>query len=230
MRTLKTTMKADFIRSHKVEDVSAAVDGSRTKQDTSSASSIGRPIGGEESKELEENVPLDTGELNSTKRSRPRSKTFTFSRSDKGGSSPTKKQRSDADDVDILKSPSSTSLAKSTSSSFLSKLQKPAAPEEYVSYLRKVQEPKDVEVGKLHKLRLLLRNETVQWVVTFITLGGMTEIVGLLHRIIEVEWRYVDCIAILILIFHTNTSTERITKTSFCMKRFFVSKLYAPLI
>jgi hypothetical protein len=197
MRTLKTTMKADFIRSHKVEN-SGGFDDSKTKQDTTSTSSSARTSVGDESKELEENVPLDINEPTSTKRSRPRSKTFTFSRSDKGGSSPTKKQKSDVNDVNIPRSPSSTSLAKSTSASFLSKLQKPAAPEEYVSYLRKVQDPKEVEVGKLHKLRLLLRNETVQWVVTFITLGGMAEIVGLLHRIIEVEWRYVNFVLVFI--------------------------------
>jgi len=41
----------------------------------------------------------------------------------------------------------------------------------------------------LHKLRLLLRNETVEWVDNFIKDGGMTELVGLLHRIMEMEWR-----------------------------------------
>jgi hypothetical protein len=58
-----------------------------------------------------------------------------------------------------------------------------------VAYLRKVQKPQLVEVGKVHKLRLLLRNETVAWIEDFIQLGGMKEIVGLLNRIMEVEWR-----------------------------------------
>lgn len=62
-------------------------------------------------------------------------------------------------------------------------------PVDYVGYLRKVQKPELVEVGKLHKLRLLLRNETVAWTEEFIRQGGMQEIVGLLHRIMEVEWR-----------------------------------------
>lgn len=62
-------------------------------------------------------------------------------------------------------------------------------PLDYVNYLRKVQQPELVEVGKLHKLRLLLRNETVAWTEEFIRQGGMQEIVGLLHRIMEVEWR-----------------------------------------
>jgi hypothetical protein len=193
MRTLKTSMKADFIRSHKVEQTPHGSSGSQSRQAIAVESTSDHTSPTDDSKELEANVPIETSESASTKRSRPRSRTFTFSRSDKGGSSPTKKQKADSTAVNIPKSPSSTSLAKSTSStsSFLSKLQKPAVPEEYVSYLRKVQDPKEVEVGKMHKLRLLLRNETVQWVVTFITLGGMTEIVGLLHRIILVEWRYV---------------------------------------
>ena len=41
----------------------------------------------------------------------------------------------------------------------------------------------------MHKLRLLLRNETVEWVDTFIQDGGMTELVALFHRIMEIEWR-----------------------------------------
>lgn len=74
----------------------------------------------------------------------------------------------------------------------MTKSVQPVGPEEYISYLREVQMPVSVEVGKLQKLRQLLRNETVAWVDVFITRGGMTEIVGLLYRIIQVEWRYVD--------------------------------------
>jgi hypothetical protein len=61
--------------------------------------------------------------------------------------------------------------------------------DDFVAYLRKVQRPELVEVGRLHKLRILLRNETVAWTDEFIGLGGMEEIVGLLHRTMEVEWR-----------------------------------------
>lgn len=62
-------------------------------------------------------------------------------------------------------------------------------PADFVAYLKKVQKPELVEVGKLHKLRLLLRNETVAWTEEFIKQGGMKEIVDLLHRIMAVEWR-----------------------------------------
>ena len=65
-------------------------------------------------------------------------------------------------------------------------------PDDYISYLKKVQQPEVVEVGKVHKLRQLLRNETVDWVNTFIIQGGMIELVELLYRINKVEWRYVN--------------------------------------
>ncbi|KKY26797.1 putative gtpase binding protein rid1 [Diplodia seriata] len=122
---------------------------------------------------------------------RPRSKTFTFSRGDKG-----EKQKSEvpppdrsSKSYDAQKSPSSKSLSSATGSSFFSRAPKAATPEEFVAYLRKVQKPELVEVGKLHKLRLLLRNETVAWVDAFICQGGMMEIVGLLERIMQIEWR-----------------------------------------
>ncbi len=83
----------------------------------------------------------------------------------------------------------SLSGSASSSSSLLSKLKSNQTPSDFVSYLRKGQKPELVEVGKLHKLRLLLRNETVAWTEDFIRQGGMKEIVGLLHRIMEIEWR-----------------------------------------
>ncbi|KAK4103209.1 hypothetical protein N658DRAFT_421973 [Parathielavia hyrcaniae] len=73
--------------------------------------------------------------------------------------------------------------------SFLAKVKGQQLPGDFVAYLQKVQQPELVEVGKLHKLRLLLRNETVAWTDEFVRQGGMKEIVELLHRIITVEWR-----------------------------------------
>jgi len=75
------------------------------------------------------------------------------------------------------------------SGGMLSKNKLQQCPADFVACLRKVQKPELVEVGKLHKLRLLLRNETVSWTDEFIAHGGMKEIVGLLKRIMEVEWR-----------------------------------------
>jgi hypothetical protein len=57
--------------------------------------------------------------------------------------------------------------------------------------LKEVQKPELVEVGKLHKLRILLRNETVAWVEAFISCGGMDQVVDLIYRTIKVDWRFV---------------------------------------
>jgi hypothetical protein len=73
----------------------------------------------------------------------------------------------------------------------LAKVKGQQLPVDFVAYLQKTPRPENVEVGKLHKLRLLLRNETVAWTEDFIRQGGMKEIVELLHRIMAVEWRYV---------------------------------------
>lgn len=78
--------------------------------------------------------------------------------------------------------------------SFLAKVKGQQLPGDFVAYLQKVPQPEHVEVGKLHKLRLLLRNETVAWTEEFIHQGGMKEIVDLLHRIMAVEWRCVHII------------------------------------
>ncbi|KAL2162057.1 hypothetical protein VTH06DRAFT_7842 [Thermothelomyces fergusii] len=72
---------------------------------------------------------------------------------------------------------------------FLAKVKGQQLPGDFVAYLQRVPQPELVEVGKLHKLRLLLRNETVAWTEDFIRQGGMKEIVELLHRIMAVEWR-----------------------------------------
>lgn len=128
----------------------------------------------------------------SSKRERPRSRTFTFSRSD----SPTKKQKGELAERKtsskanpIPKSPSSRSLVSNASDRSISNGAKAVKADEFIAYLKKTPKPQQVEVGKLHKLRLLIRNETVDWVDNFIQDGGMTELVGLLHRIMEIEWR-----------------------------------------
>ncbi|KAH4175623.1 hypothetical protein HBI81_001930 [Parastagonospora nodorum] len=198
MRTLKLEVKADFVRMHKLDTPSA----SRTASAHSSiGESDGRPTqkpghtrsnkSRDEAME-EETVTSPTDKPGSSKRERPRSRTFTFSRSD----SPTKKQKPDANErktsskaVNIPKSPSTRSLASTSSDRSVSNGVKSVKADEFIKYLKKTPKPGNVEVGKLHKLRLLLRNETVDWVDNFILEGGMTELVALLHRIMEIEWR-----------------------------------------
>ena len=139
-----------------------------------------------------------TGFTESPKKARPRSRTFTFSRS---GQSPSKKQKSErptpyqrAKSGGLTPSASSTSLASNGTaqgSTFFSRAKNSADPEDYIKYLKEVQAPELVEVGKIHKLRQLLRNETVGWIDTFVIQDGMIELVELLYRIIKVEWRWV---------------------------------------
>ncbi len=80
--------------------------------------------------------------------------------------------------------------------SLFGKSEKFSLPEQVIGYLRKVQQPQAVEVGKIQKLRQLLRNETVGWLDDFISQGGMMEIIELLYRTMAVEWRYVHVVPI----------------------------------
>ncbi|KAI4160466.1 MAG: hypothetical protein LQ342_005699 [Letrouitia transgressa] len=84
---------------------------------------------------------------------------------------------------------SHTPEAASKSTLFSRLSTKPILPDEFVSYLRNTTKPEAVDTEKVHKLRQLLRNETVGWVDDFIEKGGIVELIGLLNRILEVEWR-----------------------------------------
>ena len=197
MRSLDTNIKADFIKKDKTGCGSASSSEGLLLTST-------RPTAGKRS-QTDVATTHDTGEFvdptdstQSPKKPRPRSRTFTFSKS---GQSPSKKQKSERPashqrnkSGGLTPSASSTSLASDGAmqgSTFFSRANKPALPEDYIKYLRQVQAPGSVEVGKIHKLRQLLRNETVGWVDDFIMQGGMTELLGLLYRTIKVEWRFV---------------------------------------
>lgn len=185
MRSLDMTMKKDFVKQDWAELEAAKNARPGTNGSDSSADIIEEPK-----------------EEPAVKPKRPRSRAFTLTRSrSKEPPSPTKKQKPE-ESIGLgrhLRSKSTESLRdgnKSLKESGASVAQtliakaKGQLPEDFVSYLRKVQKPESVEVGRLHKLRLLLRNETVAWTDEFIKKGGMAEIVGLLHRTMEVEWRY----------------------------------------
>ncbi|KAI9838317.1 MAG: hypothetical protein M1819_005585 [Sarea resinae] len=206
LRSLDVRIKADFVKQDKSDSPTKSAAGSLKadfeKQDKSESPT--KSAAG--SMKAFWDAPMTTGvhsgdacpaeQASPTKRSRPRSKTFTLSR---GDNSPTKKQKSENDgtagrtkSTDFSKSGSSKSLTSAgvaQAMAFVGKPAKPTVPGDFISYLRKEQQPENVEVGKLHKLRLLLRNETVTWVDAFIKQGGMMEVVGLLHRIMDVEWR-----------------------------------------
>ncbi|KAF2724799.1 hypothetical protein K431DRAFT_217215 [Polychaeton citri CBS 116435] len=194
MRTLTLRVKADFVK----QDHGAKSAGASSEEAMVEAMTDASKTGAEAK---EENT--DVNDSKSTKRSRPRSRTFTFSKADKrgGDTSPSKKQRSSSKarkeektrpvSIHVPKSGGSKSSTPTTPTfgSFGRSGQAPASPSSFITYLKQNQDPTVVEVGRLHKLRILLRNETVAWVDNFISQGGMSEIVGLLHRIMEVEWR-----------------------------------------
>ncbi|KAK4958746.1 hypothetical protein LTR10_003542 [Elasticomyces elasticus] len=132
-------------------------------------------------------------------RSRPRSRTFTFSKGDKragGGDAAPAKERSKSKSrpTSVYIPADGTGTSTTTSKSPFGSISRKSAattavPADYISHLRSNTDPTKLEVGRLHKLRILLRNETVAWVDSFLSLGGMVEIVGLLHRIMALEWR-----------------------------------------
>ena len=205
LRSLDTHIKADFIKQDKAESATAqpAPPTSAGTKLWGAISSIEpaarRPERTERSKSSSGAVREDPGHSSPGKRARPRSKTFSISRADV---SPSKKQKPDSGTSGRAKS---SNLSTSSSTTSLHSFggahtmvatspvgnPKPAIPEEFVAYLREVQKPESVEVGRLHKLRLVLRNERVAWVDSFIAMGGMDEIISLLNRIMKVEWRCV---------------------------------------
>ncbi|KFY11589.1 hypothetical protein V491_07145, partial [Pseudogymnoascus sp. VKM F-3775] len=181
MRSLANTMKIDFIRQDWAETAASHLMPPTTANSMESASS-----------------GTHTVETSPQKTKRPRSRTFTgftLSKSSKKSASAAETKPETARRHSRNKSTDSTvdkgkslSATVSAASNLIAKAKGHSAVD-FVAYLRKVQKPESVEVGKLHKLRLLLRNETVAWTDEFITLGGMTEIIALLHRIMAVEWR-----------------------------------------
>jgi hypothetical protein len=199
MRNLNNTIKMEFIRQDWAEIQAKPESNKPATNDGSSDTST-------------------TGAVDDdSKKKTGRGRTLTLSRAankDKPPSSPTKKSKGEGtlgrhfrskstDSVASAKSnsndngrpPSSGPASNSIASGFLSKVKGQQGPLDFVAYLRKVRQPELVEVGKLHKLRLLLRNETVAWAEEFIHEGGMREVVELLHRIMEVEWRSVNFIS-----------------------------------
>ncbi|APA07906.1 hypothetical protein SS1G_00479 [Sclerotinia sclerotiorum 1980 UF-70] len=178
MRNLAKSMKKDFIKQDWAETAAAK---------SVRPASHGSDTSGENGKK--EEVP------EVKKKKRPRSRTFTLSRSTSKERPGDKDKKSEGvvgnkKSTESLNSGSKslTSAGAQVAQNLIAKA-KGQTPDDFVAYLRKVQKPELVEVGRLHKLRLLLRNETVAWTDNFVRQGGMEEIVGLLHRTMEVEWR-----------------------------------------
>jgi hypothetical protein len=188
LRSLKTSVKVNLIRGNELDltALGAGTKSAPSSTKTKGANTQSHRRGLSETTDL--NYETDDGKK-SGKRGRARSKTFTFSKS----GSPSKKQKGVVSEAAVYlhKSTSAISLVGGKRGASAGEGTKSSIPEDFVSYLRSEQQPEKVEVGKVHRLRQILRNETVSWVETFIKLGGMTEVVGLLRRIMQVEWRYV---------------------------------------
>ena len=164
-------------------------------------------ISAQEQKKLED--PFDPGhDAAAPKRSRPRSRTFGLGKEKERSNSPIKKQKpGDSPPHPSQKKPAlklkSTLLghpappASSGESSPTKSSRGTVPPDNFVSYLNLASAPsrrqnagmKDVELAKLHKLRLYLRNERLRWVEDFILLGGMNAIIDVLYRCLDIEWR-----------------------------------------
>jgi hypothetical protein len=183
MRGLALSMKKDFVRQDWAEEAAK-----RAKSGTSGSNSSADATSG-------------TQEIPEVKTKRPRSRTFTLSRGNSKEPSSAAKPTKPEGTLSRHSRTKSSESVKGDAKSFivagaavtqtLIAKAKGQTPDDFVTYLRKNQKPELVEVGRLHKLRLLLRNETVAWTDEFVGHGGMEEIVGLLHRTMEVEWRYV---------------------------------------
>ena len=188
MRSLDTNIKVDFIQKDKLESTTP-----HSAASTYAAESTGRRGRGKDKKEEHDSYDSKGS------RSRSRSRGFTFSRGN--SSSPTKKRPESGSShrrpksIDLSAPGLSKILtpnASTTSLAVTARRDTATDPSDFVHYLKEIQKPEIIEVGKIHKLRILLRNETVSWVDSFIAEGGMDEIVQLVYRIMKVEWRYVD--------------------------------------
>lgn len=196
MRTLDTRIKVDFIRTDKNGPGSASSAESLIFQSRPSTGSRSMTDG---ATYVNEDIHKELKSPGSSKKPRPRSRTFTFSKSDQSPSKKHKPSRSNSRDraqsgdvTPTAASKSSTSMGAGFVIAIPGRSSKAAIPNDFISYLQRTQKPEAVEIGKIHKLRQLLRNESVGWVDSFMIEGGMNEVVDLLYRIIRLEWRCVS--------------------------------------
>ena len=194
MRSLKADVKVNLIRSERVGSGSST---SSAVQEMSDVRGSARsPY--KRDKDLPKTQD-DKEDKRSRSRSRPRSRILTMSKRDEtaqtkqdkheNSTRSRSKSRSKVIDGSSSRPVSSRSLASTTSLHLLATTDSATRPGDFIHYLREVQKPELVDVGKLHKLRILLRNESITWTDSFVTKGGMDELISLLYRIAKIEWR-----------------------------------------
>ncbi|KAF4554922.1 Diaphanous GTPase-binding domain-containing protein [Elsinoe fawcettii] len=188
MRSLTLHIKADFVK----QDEKASRPSSPVKKPSNDAIPTLTRATTDEARR-QNSRKEDPKDKSPSKRERPRSRTFNFTKTD---TSPTKKQKgasrptSIQDANQLVRADSGGAAPESVRTGSLGRsTQRPVMPEDYVRHLREMRDPTQAEVGRVHKLRILLRNETVAWTDSFIELGGMAEIIALLQRIMAIEWR-----------------------------------------
>lgn len=194
MRNLDAAIKADFIRHANDDEADKDVQGRPQKTSVWTTLTRGR------SRSNADGYKHTQGSSSPSKRSRSRGRAENVA---SDGSSPTKRARSTSRPRSLfsLKNLSSSSLHKTGLDGSTESKETPSSPRmadavdplrrpvDFINYLREAKNPQNVEVGKLHKLRLLLRNESVSWVDTFILKDGMKEMLDLLDRVREMTWR-----------------------------------------
>ena len=194
MRNLKPEVKAGLMKGERIGSASSTISTPSEHHDVrSSARSPTKAMN--ERPSSQDDVCMDG--KRSRSRSRPRSIIASMSKRDE--SSPKKKNKTEQStrsrsksrpkSVDLARTNLSKAMSSTTSLGNLTSPDSASTPGDFIHYLREVQKPELVEVGKLHKLRILLRNESVTWTDTFVTKGGMDEVLQLLYRIIKMEWR-----------------------------------------
>jgi hypothetical protein len=196
MRGLKPDVKAGLMKGERIGSGSSAASGpSEVSEVRSSARSSHR---NENDRPKSEGDDSKEGKR-SRSQSRPRSRILTLSRRDEDTPSkqdrPTSssrsrsKSRNKSADLTSSRPTSVRAMASTVSLASLNPADSAAAPGDFIHYLREVQKPQLVEVSKLHKLRILLRNESISWTDHFVSKGGMDELVQLYYRIAKIEWR-----------------------------------------
>jgi hypothetical protein len=193
MRNLKPEVKAGLVKGERIGSGSSTASNPSELQDVRSSARSPTKTENKSSSSQDED-PKDG--KRSRSRSRPRSIIASMSRREDGSPKKNKaeqstRSRSKSRQKSIELSRANLSMVMSSTTSLVNMASPDSAttPGDFIHYLREVQKPELVEVGKLHKLRILLRNESVSWTDTFVTKGGMDEVIQLLYRIIKVEWR-----------------------------------------
>ena len=194
MRNLKPEVKAGLVKGERIGSGSSA--GSIPTELHDIRTSARSPTKPENERPSSQDDDSKDGKR-SRSRSRPRSIIASMSRREEG--SPKKKNKAEQSvrsrsksrpkSVELSRTNISKAMSSTTSLVNMTSPDSATTPGDFIHYLREVQKPELVEVGKLHKLRILLRNESVSWTDAFVTKGGMDEIIQLLYRIIKVEWR-----------------------------------------